>query len=358
MKKIVLTGGGTAGHITPNIALIPRLRSAGFEISYIGLRGGMEEKLISGLGVPFYGITGGKLRRYADLKNFTDFFKVEAGFFEARRALRRIRPDVVFSKGGYVSTPVVWAASMMKIPVVSHESDMTMGLANRMSAPFAKKICYTFPETGASIPDGKGVYTGLPIRSELLDGDRLKGLSFCGFAADTPVVLAIGGSQGSEFINKTVRASLDSLAGIFSVCHIAGKGNLDHSLDGRSGYRQFEYITKELPDLFAMADVVVTRGGATSLFELLALDKPNIIIPYSLKASRGDQIINAESFKKQGFSEVLSENDGVGPKELVEMITKVYNDRARYIAAMKACPVRSGLDNVLAVICGQAGVKL
>jgi UDP-N-acetylglucosamine--N-acetylmuramyl-(pentapeptide) pyrophosphoryl-undecaprenol N-acetylglucosamine transferase len=235
---------------------------------------------------------------------------------------------------------------------------MTMGLANRLSTPFAKKICYTFPETGASIKEGKGVYTGLPIRQELTQGDRGRGLKICGFDPSKPVVLVIGGSQGSEFINKTVRASLDSLLEIFSVCHVTGKGNLDAALDGRDGYRQFEYVTGELPDLFAMADVVITRGGATSIFELLALDKPNIIIPYSLKASRGDQIINAESFKKQGFSEVLEEGDGLTPEKLLDTVTRVYNDRERYSAAMRACPARSGLDNVMKVICGEAGVAL
>jgi UDP-N-acetylglucosamine--N-acetylmuramyl-(pentapeptide) pyrophosphoryl-undecaprenol N-acetylglucosamine transferase len=358
MKTIVLTGGGTAGHITPNIALIPRLKQAGFDIKYIGLRGGMEEKLIKEQGVTFYGISGGKLRRYMDIKNLTDVFKVSAGYFQALGLLRRLKPDIVFSKGGYVSTPVVWAASMRRIPVVSHESDMTMGLANRLSTPFAKKICYTFPETGASIKEGKGVYTGLPIRQELTQGDRGRGLKICGFDPSKPVVLVIGGSQGSEFINKTVRASLDSLLEIFSVCHVTGKGNLDAALDGRDGYRQFEYVTGELPDLFAMADVVITRGGATSIFELLALDKPNIIIPYSLKASRGDQIINAESFKKQGFSEVLEEGDGLTPEKLLDTVTRVYNDRERYSAAMRACPARSGLDNVMKVICGEAGVAL
>lgn len=357
MKTIVMTGGGTAGHITPNIALIPRLKKLGFNIDYIGLKGGMEQKLIAEMGVPFYGISGGKLRRYMDIKNVTDAFKISAGFFESLKLIKMLRPDVVFSKGGFVSTPVVWAASSCGVPVVSHESDMTVGLANKLSMPFAKKICYTFPETGASLPPEKGVYTGLPIREELRGGSTNRGLAFCRFSSQTPVVLVIGGSQGSEFINNMVRMSLKELLGTFQVCHIAGRGNLKPELDKTAGYRQFEYITGELPHLFAMADIIVTRGGATSLFEILALAKPNVIIPYSLKASRGDQIINAESFKKQGFSEVLQESADVTSSVFLNTLIGVFNNKNRYIAAMQRSAVSNGLENVLKVICDTAGVQ-
>ena len=358
MKTIVLTGGGTAGHITPNIALMPGLKKAGFSIRYIGLRGGMEQKLIQELGIPFYGITGGKLRRYIDLKNVTDLFKISAGFFEALGLIRKLKPDIVFSKGGFVSTPVVWAASLCRVPVVSHESDMTVGLANKLSMPFATKICYTFPETGDTLPQGKGVYTGLPIRTELLTGSKRRGLEFCRFGADKPVVLAIGGSQGSKFINNMICASLKELLGTFQVCHIAGNGNLKEELRDTDGYRQFEYVTDELPHLFAMADIIVTRGGATSLFEILALNKPNVIIPYSLRASRGDQIINAESFKRQGFSEVLPESDDVTSNMFLNTLIGVYNNKSRYIAAMQGSAARNGLENVIKVICKTAGVML
>ena len=362
MKKIIMTGGGTAGHITPNMALIPGLRQAGFEVHYVGLRGGMEEKLIRPLGVPFYGIQGGKLRRYADIRNITDVFRISSGFFESLGIIGRVKPDIVFSKGGFVSCPVVWASSLRGVPVVSHESDLTVGLANKLSSPFARKICYTFPETGKSLPAGKGVYTGLPIRAQLRDGSRERGLGLCGLRGDKPVVLAVGGSQGSAFINQLIRQALPELLEIFSVCHIVGKGNLDASLAHKPGYCQFEYVSGDLPHLFAMADVVVTRGGATSLFELLALRKPHVVIPYSLAASRGDQIVNARSFARQGFGEVLPEVSPEGrpatADDLMKRLLDVFNNRGRYIAAMEKSPVRNGTENVLRVICETAGVNL
>lgn len=355
MRTIILTGGGTAGHITPNIALIPRLRAAGFSIHYIGLRGGMEENLIKQQGVPFHGIHGGKLRRYADLKNFTDVFKIGAGFFESVSIIKKIRPDVVFSKGGFVSTPVVWAAHFCKVPVTAHESDGTVGLANKLSLPFVEKVCYTFPQTGKQIPDGKGVFTGLPIRDALLHGDAARGYKICGFSGEKPVIVATGGSQGAQFINDMLRGQLDNLLPKFDICHICGKGNLDSSLEGKSGYRQFEYVTDDLSDLFAMADMVISRAGATSIFELLALKKPNLLIPYSLKASRGDQIVNAKFFQKQGFSEVLDEN-GATPEKFLKLVISVYENRAYYIGKMENCPFQNGLDGVFKVICEMAEI--
>lgn len=359
MKTIVLAGGGTAGHVTPNIALLPGLREAGFTVHYIGLRGGMEQKLVEPLGVPFHGISGGKLRRYADWKNMTDLFRIAAGFREARGVLRAVGPDLVFSKGGFVSTPVVWAARAARIPVVIHESDMTPGLANRLSIPFAKKICYTFPETGADLPKEKGVCTGLPIRRELLSGSAERGRALCGFTDGRPMLTVTGGSQGSAFINGMVRSCLDELLPLFGICHICGKGNLDPSLEGRRGYRQFEYVTETQPDLYAATDLFVSRGGATSIFELLALKKPFLIIPYSRKASRGDQILNAKSFRKQGFCEMLEEEDETGepmrPGRFLETLTELYNSRSRYVRAMTRSEMQNGAENVLRVLLETAG---
>ncbi|HCB99717.1 MAG TPA: undecaprenyldiphospho-muramoylpentapeptide beta-N-acetylglucosaminyltransferase [Ruminococcaceae bacterium] len=361
MKKIILTGGGTAGHITPNLAILPLLRTAGFDVSYIGLKNGMEEGLIRPTGVPFYGIKGGKLRRYADFKNFTDLFRIGAGFTEAISLMHRIKPDVLFSKGGFVSSPVVWAAKLCGVPVVTHESDSTIGLANRISVPFAKKVCYTFPETGTALPSEKGVLTGLPIREELLHGQKEKGLQFCGFSSDKPVLVITGGSQGAAFINAMVRRCLPDLLKTFQICHLCGKGNLDTKLEGTPGYRQFAYISEELPDIFAMADLVITRGGSTSLFELLALQKPMVIIPYSRKASRGDQIVNGRSFKKQGFGELLMETDESGmdmmPAAFLRTVQRVYDHREQYVEQMRSSPARGGASNVFNVICEVAGVS-
>lgn len=349
MKTIVMTGGGTAGHITPNIALIPKLQKAGFKIHYIGLRGGMEENLIKAQNIPFYGIKGGKLRRYFDIKNFTDVFKIMAGYREAKKIIKKIKPDIVFSKGGFVSTPVVWAAHSCKVPVVAHESDGSVGLANKLSMPFAEKVCYTFPETGAQIPDGKGIFTGLPIRDTLLSGSAERGKKLCSFDGKKPIIVVTGGSQGAQFINEMVRGCLKELLSKYDICHICGKGNLESKYKDVKGYRQFEYVTDDLKDLFAMADLVISRAGATSIFELLSLKKPNLLIPYGLAASRGDQILNAKSFQKQGFSEVLNQQDAA-PEKFLKLVDSIYKNRDYYIEKMDKCKFKNGLEGVLKAI--------
>lgn len=335
MKKIVLTGGGTAGHVTPNIALIPRLRELGYDISYIGSYDGIEKKLIADFNIPYYGISTGKFRRYFDLKNFTDPFRVIKGIGDAKKALKKINPDIVFSKGGFVSVPVVRAAKSLHIPVICHESDMTPGLANKLCIPAATKVCCNFPETVSEIRDGKGILTGTPIRAELLAGSREKGLAFAGLSGDKPVIIVIGGSLGAVAVNNAVRAALPELLGTYDIIHLCGKGKLDESLKGTEGYRQYEYIKEELPDLFAAADVAISRAGANAICELLALKKPNLLIPLSAKASRGDQILNAHSFEKQGFSIVIEEED-LTTEKLVAAVNELYTDKDKYITAMES----------------------
>lgn len=351
MKKIVLTGGGTAGHVTPNIALMPALKEAGYEITYIGSKKGMEKGLIEATGTKYYGISSGKLRRYFDWKNFSDPFRVMNGFFEAKRILRKIKPDVIFSKGGFVSVPVVLAAKALHIPAVIHESDMTPGLANRIALRGATTVCCNFPETVEKLQGNRAIWTGTPIRQELFSGDANRGLSFCGFDStnDKPVLLIIGGSQGSVFINNAVRGSLDELLKDFRIIHLCGKGNLDESLKNREGYAQYEFISKELPDLFAAADIIISRAGANAIFELLALKKPNILIPLGLNASRGDQILNARSFEKQGFSKVLEE-ESVTAELLTDTVRKVYADRDQYILAMEASPSGDSIAKIVNIL--------
>ena len=220
MKHIVLTGGGTAGHVTPNIAMIPRLKELGYKISYIGSYEGIEKKLIEELGIPYYGISSGKLRRYFDVKNFTDPFRVLKGFTEAKKLMKKLKPDVVFSKGGFVTVPVVIAASRRKIPTFIHESDMTPGLANKICIPFATKVCCNFPETISHLPKEKAVLTGTPIRQELLSGSREKGLAFTGLTPDKPTILIIGGSLGATAVNEAVRSVLPELLEDFQVVHL------------------------------------------------------------------------------------------------------------------------------------------
>ena len=351
MKKIVLTGGGTAGHVTPNIALMPALKEAGYEITYIGSKKGMEKGLIEATGTKYYGISSGKLRRYFDWKNFSDPFRVMNGFFEAKRILRKIKPDVIFSKGGFVSVPVVLAAKALHIPAVIHESDMTPGLANRIALRGATTVCCNFPETVEKLQGNRAIWTGTPIRQELFSGDANRGLSFCGFdsANDKPVLLIIGGSQGSVFINNAVRGSLDELLKDFRIIHLCGKGNLDESRRTREGYPQYEFISKALPYLFAAADIIISRAGANAIFELLALKKPNILIPLGLNASRGDQILNARSFEKQGFSKVLEE-ESVTAELLTDTVRKVYADRDQYILAMEASPSGDSIAKIVNIL--------
>lgn len=334
MKKIIMTGGGTAGHVTPNIALMPALKEAGFDIEYIGSINGMEKGLIEATGTPYHGISSGKLRRYFDWKNFSDPFRVLKGYGQAVSLMKKIKPDVVFSKGGFVSVPVVLAAKHCHIPAIIHESDITPGLANKIAIKGAKKVCCNFPETMKYLPADKAVLTGSPIRCELFSGNAENAIRLCNFKDHSkPVLLIIGGSLGSKIVNEAVRKVLPELLEKFYVIHLCGKGNLDNSLSGTIGYAQFEYASSELTDMFALADMAISRAGANSICELLALHKPNILIPLSAAASRGDQVLNANSFKKQGFSYVLEE-EHLTAESLLKAVQEVYDNRQKYIDAM------------------------
>ncbi len=349
MKRIVLTGGGTAGHVTPNIALIPGLVQQDYEIQYIGSYDGIEKRLIEELGIPYHGISSGKLRRYFDLKNFSDPFRVINGYFQAKKLLKELKPDLIFSKGGFVTVPVVQAAKRLHIPVIIHESDMTPGLANKLAIPAATKVCCNFPETVPLLPKGKAVLTGSPIRQQLHQGNRLRALDFCGFTAEKPVLLIIGGSLGSVAVNNAVRGILPELLKSFQIIHLCGKGNLDEKLTGTPGYVQYEYIQEELADLFALADVVVSRAGANAICELLDLRKPMLLIPLSAAASRGDQILNARSFRKQGFCEMLEE-ENITPDLLLSSILNLYENRETYIRAMEKSDVSDAVNTIISLI--------
>lgn len=349
MKRIILTGGGTAGHVTPNIALLPGLKERGYDIHYIGSYNGIEKELIEQLGIPYHGISSGKLRRYFSLQNFTDPFRVLKGFGEARKIIKSLKPDVIFSKGGFVSVPVVVAGKQCHVPTIIHESDMTPGLANKLAMPSASKVCCNFPETLQHLPEGKAVLTGSPIRQELLSGDRKAALELCGLTDEKPVILIVGGSLGSVIVNNAVRAILPNLLKDFHVIHLCGKGKVDESLKNLNGYVQFEYLQQELKDIFALADVVISRAGANAICELLALHKPNLLIPLSANASRGDQILNARSFEKQGFSIVLEEEE-LNDSILLQTIQKLYNEKNAYIDAMKQSSQQDSIQTILELI--------
>jgi UDP-N-acetylglucosamine--N-acetylmuramyl-(pentapeptide) pyrophosphoryl-undecaprenol N-acetylglucosamine transferase len=348
MKKIVLTGGGTAGHVTPNIALLPRLKELDYDIHYIGSYEGIESRLIADYDIPYYGISTGKLRRYFDPKNFSDPFRVLKGFGEARKILKKIKPDIVFSKGGFVSVPVVRAAASLNIPCIIHESDMTPGLANKLCIPVAQKICCNFPETLQNLPEDKAILTGSPIREELAKGNKIAGLDFCGFTANKPVVMVIGGSLGAANVNAAVREALPELLKDFQVVHICGKEKVDNLLLNTTGYKQFEYVKAELKDIFAIADVVISRAGANAICELLALQKPNILIPLC-NGSRGDQILNAKSFEAQGFSIVLEEDD-ITTELLTEKVRELYCNRQSYINTMSQSKQLASIDTITKLI--------
>ena len=349
MRKILLTGGGTAGHVTPNIALLPSLKEANYDIVYMGSYDGIEKKLIADFEIPYIGISTGKFRRYLDVKNFTDPFRVLKGFSEAKKFLKEYHPDVVFSKGGFVSVPVVRAAAALKIPCIIHESDMTPGLANRLCIPVAKKVCCNFPETLENLPADKAVLTGSPIRSELLQGNKLAGLDMCGFTANKPVLMVIGGSLGAADVNKAIRLALPRLLERFQVVHLCGKDKLDNLLLNTPGYKQFEYVKAELKDLFAMADIVISRAGANAICELLALKKPNILIPLPASKSRGDQILNAKSFEAQGFSIVIDQ-DYLTENLLLEKVYELYDNRTKYLEAMEKSNQLDSIQTIMKLI--------
>lgn len=347
LKTIVLTGGGTAGHVTPNLALIPELKKAGYNVIYIGTEKGMERALVEKTGIEYHYVSTGKLRRYMSKDNFTDMFKVVKGIAEAKKLIKRLKPDIVFSKGGFVAVPVVLGAKFNGVPVIAHESDMTPGLANKIAMPFAKKVCTTFPETVKYIGK-KGIHTGTPIRKELFEGSAEKGREICGFDNQKPIIMMMGGSLGSQKINKVLRYILPEITKDFQLVHICGKGNVDQSINIK-GYKQFEYLSEELPHVMACADMVISRAGSNSISEFLSLKKPALLIPLSARASRGDQILNAESFEKQGYSLVLKEED-MTPESLLKAVKELYASKDKLISAMAKSPASNGVENVMNVI--------
>lgn len=345
MKRIVLTGGGSAGHVTPNLALVPGLQEAGIECFYIGTETGIEKTLVTD--IPFYGIEAGKLRRYLSRENISDIFRTLRGRKEAIRILKGIRPDLVFAKGGYVSVPVVYAAARLGIPVVLHESDFTPGLANRLCMRKAKEICLTFDSKEAH--GGKGILTGSPVRQSLLGGSRGKGLSFLGFDGAKPVLLIMGGSLGAVAVNEVVDEAMDGLLAAYDIVHLRGKGHLSPALEGRKGYRQFEYISAELPDVFQAVDIALSRAGANAIVELTALQIPALLVPLPLSASRGDQILNAKYYVSKGRAAMIAQEE-LTPAKLTAGLADLWARRDAIRANLRSSKNIDGTGNVLSVL--------
>lgn len=349
MKRIVLTGGGTAGHVTPHLAILPHLLEEGYDVHYIGTENGIERKMMEKIpGVTYHGVKSGKLRRYFDWKNFTDPFRVLAGNVQSARLMRQLKPDVCFSKGGFVAVPVVMGAWLHGVPIVCHESDLTPGLANKLCAPFAKKIATTFPECAEALGE-KAECTGTPLRPELFKGDREKGLRMCGFDGQKPVLIMMGGSLGAQKVNAALREALPRLLEKTDVLHLTGKGNLDEGLRGLKGYCQFEFLDAELPDALACADFVLSRAGSNALCEFQGLKKPMLLVPYPKGASRGDQILNAESFRKRGLCHVLLQENMTGDS-LYEAILKLMEEKDTLVKNLEAAPPADGTQAILRMI--------
>lgn len=348
-NKIVLTGGGSTGHVAVNLALIPYLLERGWEIYYIGSKNGIEVSLIKEFkDVTYFPISTGKLRRYIDMKNVKDPFNIVKGILQSRKIIKQIQPSIIFSKGGFVSVPVILAGASRRIPIISHESDITPGLANKLSLPFVQKICYTFPEAKDHIPAEKAFFLGPIVRGELHRGSKNSGMKMCQFTTRKPGLLVMGGSQGSEAINQAVRTNLDTLLKTFNIIHLCGKGKVDSSIH-LNGYTQFEYMNQGLADLLSITNIVVSRAGSNSIFEFLSLKIPMILIPLSKQASRGDQIMNAESFKKQGFAHVIEEDELTG-SVLSKTVKTVYKNRQMITDNMNRFEGEDGLQRLYELI--------
>ncbi len=320
LSCVVIAGGGTAGHVVPALPVAEALLERGSAVHFVGSTSGLEERLLAPLGIPYHGIQAGKLRRYFSFENLVDSLRVAVGIVQAWRLLARIRPTVVFSKGGFVSFPVVVGAWLNGIPVVAHESDLTPGLANRLAQRFTTTLCVNFEGTRAQ--HARVVVTGTPLRRELLSGDGVRGRQRLGIDAERAVLLAVGGSLGATRLNEVLRAALDQLLLDYDVIHVCGAGKIDASLGALRGYTQREYVSDGWGDIIAAADIVLSRAGANALYEWLVLGKPHLLVPLSRAASRGDQIENAAYAESRGWSLVLAENE-LNSETLVAGVAKL-----------------------------------
>lgn len=354
MKRVLFTGGGSAGHVIPNLALIEKCQEAGINAIYAGSKRGIERGLIkrAGLdkkGIPYYVITSGKLRRYFSWENFIDPFKICFGIMQALMLCLKLKPNLVFSKGGFVAFPVVVAAWLCRIPIIAHESDLTPGLANNLSALFAKKICLTFADTERYFRgQKKTVVTGVPIRKSLFQGDPALGYTATRLTQDRPILLVMGGGSGAVTINLVIREALAELLSKYQIIHICGLGQADKQIK-LEGYKQYEYVNDELPHLLSIADLVISRAGSNTINELLALGKPHVLIPLSKKVSRGEQVDNADYMHKQGLSAVIAE-EALTKNALLKAVAETISQRDLYTSRMAAYNATSGTENVFKLI--------
>lgn len=335
MAKIAFTGGGTVGHVSVNLSLIPTATEKGHEAFYIGSKEGIEREMIETQlpNVKYHPISSGKLRRYLSFDNAKDIFKVLKGVLDARKVLKREKPDILFSKGGFVSVPVVIAARSLNIPTIIHESDLTPGLANKISLKFAKKIYTTFEDTLKYLPREKADFVGATIREDLKEGQKDRGYQLTDFDNSKKVLLVMGGSLGSKKLNEAIRENLEALLHDYQIIHLTGHGLVDNSYD-KKGYIQYEFVKEELTDLLAITDTVVSRAGSNAIYEFLTLRIPMLLIPLGLDQSRGDQIDNAKNFESKGYGRFIPE-DQLTQIKLLEQLKDIEANRDAIIKQME-----------------------
>ncbi|HDE0510483.1 TPA: undecaprenyldiphospho-muramoylpentapeptide beta-N-acetylglucosaminyltransferase [Staphylococcus aureus] len=336
MTNIAFTGGGTVGHVSVNLSLIPTALSQGYEALYIGSKNGIEREMIESQlpEIKYYPISSGKLRRYISLENAKDVFKVLKGILDARKVLKKEKPDLLFSKGGFVSVPVVIAAKSLNIPTIIHESDLTPGLANKIALKFAKKIYTTFEETLNYLPKEKADFIGATIREDLKNGNAHNGYQLTGFNENKKVLLVMGGSLGSKKLNSIIRENLDALLQQYQVIHLTGKGLKDDQVK-KSGYIQYEFVKEDLTDLLAITDTVISRAGSNAIYEFLTLRIPMLLVPLGLDQSRGDQIDNANHFADKGYAKAIDEEQ-LTAQILLQELNEMEQERTRIINNMKS----------------------
>ncbi len=350
-KHIVFTGGGSAGHVTPNVALIPTFQKKGWKVSYIGSPHGLEKSIIEPLGVSYYTVYSGKFRRYFSLKNIADLFWIFYGILQAFFLIKRLKPSIVFSKGGYVAFPVVTASWLNRVPVISHESDLSPGLANRLAFPFLTRLCVTFPETQRYFKkSNKIMITGTPIREALFQGKSDKGKALCGFPDNhKPILLVLGGGLGSVVLNETIYTALSHLLIFYNIIHVCGKGKKSDVRIETPGYIQFEFLYDTLPDILAYSDVILSRAGLNTIYELVSLRKTHLLVPLPSSSSRGDQILNAHFFLKKRCSRVIDERN-LNTENLLYELNALYKERDRYIEEMKKWDFQKAAESIVKII--------
>ena len=348
MPKIIFTGGGSAGHVTLNLALIPWFIENKWEIDYIGSKGGMEQELVAKFPtVKYHGIMTGKLRRYFSLQNFIDAIKIPIGCLQATYLIHKLNPDIIFSKGGFVSFPVVIGGFINRKKIFMHESDLTPGLANKLSLPFVNTFFTTFPETIKSVKQKNKVECVGPVLSNrLFNGKKEEGAKFSKLDLNKPTIMVIGGSLGAKSLNDAVKNNFEEILKKYQLIHIAGKNGFNSELNA-NGYVQYEYIDKELKDLIALSDVVISRAGSNSIFELASLNKPMILVPLPNTASRGEQSLNAKNFANKGYAEIIKDEDISNPDILFPTLEKVFKNKDIYTQKMKNNPVKITSSQIL-----------